>query len=68
MSNYYRQGTTTYWLIVTIAGKDFVHNRKWTGSSVKAIHRAAKEKYAREFPGATILFGSAFSVNSYGAH
>lgn len=36
----------------------------WTGSTVKAIHKAARAKY----PNAKVSFGSGYYQQSWGAH
>lgn len=70
---------TTYHVIVLLEWPDdenhhhhYHHGRvlyrTWRGPSPAAIHRAARTKYALDYPGARLSFGNARAVNYYGAH
>jgi hypothetical protein len=62
-------GSQTAHVCVTIEHFDgSVVYRDWKGTSVKAIHRAARAKYAKEFPGSRVAFGEGYYTYHYGAH
>lgn len=61
--------TTTYSVSVLVEPKDAPHFYvTWKGESIRGIRRAARARYAAEYPGARVSFGAALSTNSYGAH
>ena len=45
-----------------------IEYREWIGATIRGIRRAARRRYAEQFPGARVSFGTGYYVNSYGAH
>lgn len=60
-----RPGHSTYRLCVTVEWPDRrVEFKRWTGSNVARIKRAARAKYK----GASLQFGTALRQDFWGAH
>jgi len=62
------QGSSECRVSVLIEGPGVCEYRTWRGRSLGRLKRKARERYAREFPGACVRFGRPIWSNSYGAH